>query len=325
MPSVPEVTRRYVAAIRAREASALRTILTDWDRVIADLTERSTKLGDLIEAAGGRKLADPNLLFRQERIDALLKQAQDYAAALNAKHAPLITLQSERLALLGAQMGADQLVGMGFGTRLSTAAVEHIASAVAIPDVAQILARIPVGDVLAQSLITGIARGANPRAIAREVTRGLDRAVKRQVLTIARTEMARAQRSATLDTYEAHGMTGWKWVSARSPRTCAACWAKDGQVYDTAERVQDHPNGRCHMVPAEAELSSLGSKMARWERLSESDKMRILGPTRYKAYTGGRIAPVDGDPLRALATETLSPTWGRSIRVTAVSKLPLVS
>lgn len=112
----------------------------------------------------------------------------------------------------------------------------------------------PLGDLLnkiapkakkeaADVLTRGIAQGHNPRKIARAFRRATGVSYTRAE-TISRTEVIRAYREATLETYRTSPVvTEWVWVAALDVRTCFACAQMSGTVHPMSESLNGHP--RC--------------------------------------------------------------------------------
>lgn len=151
------------------------------------------------------------------------------------------------------------------------------------------------GAAVRKALITGLALGRNPRDIAREVRWAFGGNLAR-ALRVSRTETLRAYREASLRSYQANGdvVSGWIWYSALGERTCAACWAMHGTKHKLTERLNDHPNGRCTMIPIvrgyETEVRS-GTEL--FEELSDEQKERILGKAAFQMYQEGKVTLAD--------------------------------
>lgn len=101
-----------------------------------------------------------------------------------------------------------------------------------------------------KALMTGVALGQNPRAIASSLAQALGIS-RNRALTIARTEMLGAYRDAALESYNANSdvVSGWIW-SADGPNSCAACVFMDGSYHTLNEGMDSHVNCRCAMTPA---------------------------------------------------------------------------
>lgn len=319
MAEVYELTRIYRNRLLRRERRVLAEMLRDWRLIERDLIARATAVGEKIEqAALAGTPVEPAWLFQQERAEELLRQARLQMERLADTYTPRLLEEARAAALDGATLAARQLsVSTSFATALSTEAVEFLAASTRVGPLARLLVEVDLELTLRNSLVKGIARGANPREVAREVA-GAINATKQRTLTIARTEMARAQRQATYNAYRTAGVSTWQWLSAQDASTCAACWAMDGETFENYEEVDDHPNGRCAIVPVTegVSLAEVPNRDQAWAALSESDKLRVLGPSRYDLVSRGEVG------LGDLATMRTSAEWGTSVGVAPLTALP---
>lgn len=162
---------------------------------------------------------------------------------------------------------------------------------------------------MGDAIITGLAMGVGPREIARNIRLDLAGNLNR-ALRIARTEIVRASREASREIYKANEdvVGGYMRRSARSERTCAACWAMDGEVYSLDTPLDDHPNGLCYMVPYLPDAADMynldDTGVNAFEKLSEEQKRAILGPVKYEGYKQGLFG------LKDLVGHTNSEEWG---------------
>lgn len=77
---------------------------------------------------------------------------------------------------------------------------------------------------------------------------------------LARTMVSHAYQQSLLATTKYNPfVTGYKWRSAHTHRTCELCNERDGQVYSANDLPLDHPNGLCTFI---AELSDSMSDIA---------------------------------------------------------------
>lgn len=290
-------------------------MLDDWRAIYADLGERAELLAQRIaEATAAGEPITPAWLYQQDRYEALIRQAAAEMARLQETYSPLIAEAARGAAGDGALMAAEQLrVSVAFADRLSREAVEYVAATTRVGPVARLLGTLDelTSKQLRDALVRGVARGANPRAIARGVRTSLE-LPRTRALTIARTEVARAQRLASISAYRAAGISGYRWLSAQDGRTCAACWAFDGMVFPVEDMVSDHPNGRCSLIPQDdglIDFADIPDKNAAWRALPESSKRAVLGPSRYDAVSSGTLG------LDDLGKRVEAGEWGSSIRV----------
>lgn len=159
-----------------------------------------------------------------------------------------------------------------------------------------------LGDVVAErmavALVSGIARGLNPRALVREsLAQGLTMS-----LTTARTAQLWAYREATRASYMANRdiVSGWRWMATLGPRTCASCLAMHGTLHPVDEPLNDHHNGRCvaaPVVPLAARLGipepDMGDAEAYLQALPEAQARAHLGAGVYEEWAAGRVKLAD--------------------------------
>lgn len=164
---------------------------------------------------------------------------------------------------------------------------------------------VDYGTDITNTLSNGILQGQNPLKIAREIRRQTMMPMYR-ANTIARTESLRAARAATVENYKQNTnlISGYVRLATGDARTCPACYALHGTVYELNQILPTHPNCRCVIVPKTktwAEITGdntiedvsdkIPSAEQLFNRLSEKDKKRVLGPERYNLWKEGK--PLD--------------------------------
>ena len=83
---------------------------------------------------------------------------------------------------------------------------------------------------------------------------------------------------------------GYRRIAAQSPRTCPACIALDGKFYRLEEEMEEHPNGRCQLVPVTRDYDPTWTTAREWfEEQPEEVQRMIMGPGRLRAFQEGRI------------------------------------
>lgn len=184
-----------------------------------------------------------------------------------------------------------------------------------------------------QELVRGIAVGSNPREVARKIMRateghfngGLARATR-----IARTEMLSAHRAGSLSAAKLNKdlLTGWRWQCTLDRRTCPACLAKHGEMFEVdAYGPAGHPNCRCARIDVTKSWAELGfagidepadtfpDARSWFDGLTDDSKLSIMGPTRLQLLDDGKIRWED------LATLQKSPQWMDNWVQTSVKSL----
>ena len=224
-------------------------------------------------------------------------------------------VEQQRAAVQAAGGEVHQLTLDGLGpappgafvslTRLDTTATESLVGFLGDGSpLNRLLGQLPVdaSALVSSELITGVSTGASITNIARRIRHGLGGNMVR-ALTIARTEVLRAQREASRLTMmqNEHVLEGWIWHSALSKNTCAACYAMHGTVHKVEERLDGHPRCRCTRVPKTKSWEELGFPGAPdtsahvpkgvdlFEKLPEEDQDKILGKAAGLAYRAGAV------------------------------------
>lgn len=103
-----------------------------------------------------------------------------------------------------------------------------------------------VGD----DVLTLIGAGQSPAFIARYLRRAFGLPFARAV-NFVRTASAYASSEASAAAQVANRrlLRGWMWSAAKDKRTCAACLARDGEIFPVGEVLNDHHSGRCSAIP----------------------------------------------------------------------------
>jgi SPP1 gp7 family putative phage head morphogenesis protein len=103
--------------------------------------------------------------------------------------------------------------------------------------------------------------GNNPRTIAPMIRDALGIQLNR-ALTISRTEVMRAQRIATAESYKANAdvIKGWRWQAALTGNTCPVCLSLHGSEHPVTETMSSHPNCRCTSVAITKSWEELGAE-----------------------------------------------------------------
>lgn len=270
----------------------------------------------------------------------LLVLEQYITGAIN-HYAALTKMQVEQLRHMGAALGQqagmallNSIVPMGVNFSFGIPSQQAIANLIGATQAGSPLADLfnGFGAEAAQgakdALISGVTLGYGPRQIAPGIQDALNISRSR-ALTIARSEMMRSYRGANIESYRANSdvVDKMRRSCALSIRTCAACIALDGTLYDLDEDPGFHPNDRCVLIPVTKSwddiLGPLGIDTTGiedtnpaldmqtgqdWFNGLDADQQRqVLGPAKYDAWSNG-----DFD-LSDIVGRSDSKDWGASI------------
>lgn len=126
-----------------------------------------------------------------------------------------------------------------------------------------------MGTKISRILAEGMASGANPKVIAREMTRqieGINDLYKNRARAIARTEVVRANHLAKIQEYRQAGVEGVsvqaEWLTAGF-NVCPVCQAFSGRTF-TLDQIEPmipaHPNCRCTAKPVLVREAGVSAK-----------------------------------------------------------------
>ena len=330
MSNIYQIAEEFRQEILRGERQAASEMVSAYGAAWKDISRRLTDLTDQIEAARkeGRDVS-PAWLFRQERYNALLSQIRENVDRLSTQAG--ITIAGQQFeAVQKAQSDAFHLMQAGIGSAVGTVSsgFNRVPAEALTALVGTFQDGSPLRDLLdglgadaadhaKAALIAGLARGANPKDIARDVRRGAGVALVRS-LSISRTETLRSYRQASQLTYRANAdiVKGWVWVAALSLRTCAACLAMHGTEHPLDEDFGSHPMCRCTPVPLTKSWEELGFDGIEetavetepgpdWFARQSADRQdAVLGKKAGEAYRAGKVSLPD---FVAVKTST---KWG---------------
>lgn len=142
---------------------------------------------------------------------------------------------------------------------------------------------------VADALIDAIAKGWNPRKTASAIQDVFGNGLT-DALRMTRTAQLYAYRESTRQTYDLNGVDGWQWYANLDGKTCMSCVAMHGTVHDNEERLNDHHNGRCVMIPiVDGQTFVSGTGQAWFEQLPEAQQAEQMGRARWEAWQAGRF------------------------------------
>lgn len=185
--------------------------------------------------------------------------------------------------------------------------------------------------VIRRELVKGIATGANPRAVARQIMKGAEGGFNgglTRALNIARTEVIDAHRAAAKVSHDANAdvLGGWIWLTALSSRTCPACLGMSGTEHPLTEPgPEGHPACRCDRMPKTKTWRELGFDIdepastlpdaGEWFASQDEKTQRsILGAGRYDAWKRGDY------PMNKWAVRKPNPEWRASYQTAPLPK-----
>jgi SPP1 gp7 family putative phage head morphogenesis protein len=326
---VQRVIEDYRRQVMAQDAAQMTVLARRWLVVERGLEAQLEALAR--EAADLRAKGTPvtaQRLYQMERYRNLLAQARSETLKYQKWAAELITGEQRDLARLGiessrAMIRESYLEAGKAVARFNWLPVEAVESMIGYAGNGAPLYDLLIEsypdtiEELTKTLIRSTAQGINPRQTAKAMAEAMSGNLQRS-LVIARTEQLRAFRNAaTIQMRESGVVEGWIWRSAKQDRTCLACLAMDGTVYDLNEELDDHPNGRCFKQPLIQGLKPIETQSsADWfNGLDEETQQSMMGEVRYEAWKQGQFRFED------LAIRRSSEEWGSHVAVAPLEAL----
>lgn len=330
-----ELAQEFHDRVVAREARAVEAIGRAYRDALERIQLELDRVTQAIEAEirAGRP-AGTSLLWREQRLERLQRQAIEELARAGVRARDLI--EDARLDAIRAGLEeAGDLVRVALERGISGAPTVSASLSGGIPTgsvqaaiaasqpatpLANLLASMATtsAEAAASRMTTGIILGQNPRLIAAAMRKELD-VPRWQAERLARTEVMRAHREATLERFrgfEAGGtrlVEGWVWY-AQTGSCCVACLAMHGSKHGLDERLDGHPNCRCLMLPQTMTWADLGYSGIDDDEIEtgssivsrmDADELRErFGPGVSAALSSGRLQVSD------LVDRTFDPEWG---------------
>jgi hypothetical protein len=325
-PDVIRILYEFRRAIELKELGMLDEMATRWlmieNRLDADITALAYELQRLKDEG---KIITDSVVLQSQRYKQLREQIQREIEKYNREYAVgMIENQQTAYAKMGidaAQTAMRSAMGT-IGYNFNLINIDAVASMIGFAGNGSPLYTLlqkDYGDAvhgLTNALINGIARGYGPVKTAREMVNGLGMGLDRAIL-IARTETIRSYRTATTEQYRRSGaVTGFRRLVWK-PTACMACLMRDGEYFEVAEELTDHPAGKCGLIS-----SIRGVKDVQWEtgkqwfnKLSPEEQRAKMGAEKYQLWKDGKFKL---DDLSKLQHSTV---WGDSPRVANISEL----
>ena len=289
MPDIYELAKSFRAKLLKREAKTSAEILRAFETVLSNLKPQIEALEKDLETVD-----TISKVFQLKRYKALESQIKAEIKKFS-RIAGEITTTAQKVNLERALDEAKQLIESQISNafiNLPTDAIENFVGLASDGSpLNELFAEIGKGAAqgVKDKIITGIALGHNPRKLASEIRRSFGTPAAR-ALVISRTESLRAYRESSRAVFQTNKSIVSKYIrlSARTARTCAICWALDGEIYETSEPFASHPACRCSILPYMGKpLPSTGAEI--FASLDDETQIEILGRAKHQLYSSGEI------------------------------------
>lgn len=142
---------------------------------------------------------------------------------------------------------------------------------------------------VADALLEGIGLGYGPKKVARLIQQYMGGGLT-DALRMARTTHLYAYREATRANYIANSdvVQGWIWYAELDGSVCMSCVAMHGSIHPLSEKLDDHYNGRCAMLPYLGDNPVEQSGEAWFGEQSEELQKKMMGG-KWDAWHDGKF------------------------------------
>ncbi|MBQ6518284.1 MAG: hypothetical protein IJI14_06165 [Anaerolineaceae bacterium] len=319
--------REQREAINRSELKLLREMARLWVPTYRYLEEQLQRIVDTIEEkqANGEPI-DMSWIYSLDRYQSMLDQSREAIDKYNKAAAQQISGAEADAVDIGVS-NARQLVNEAepddpLWTRINQRETRIMAGQLSETSPLHTLLSRNWGETMSgieKALTIGISTGQGSDWVARQMVEAANIPLKR-ALTIARTEVNRAYREATLETMRSsRAVIGYRRM-CYPPTACFACLMMDGEFYDKASSFSDHPNGKCAAVPVTRHYDPINDDS--WERgqdwFSKQDpetQRKIMGAGRFDLWQQGKVN------LREMVYIKENPLWGGSPTMKTVAEL----
>lgn len=303
------LAREYRERLRQMELARQERMLQAW----RDIERRLSRLAELvaIRISTGHLAVTPSLALEDERLRELIAAAQveaDRFAAMASRQIAIDQATAVEMAHTGAQLSLQLAGSFKRIPKEAVAAFVHWTGTPTAPLVKLFQESFgQATDAMLLALASAIGAGRGPAEVANEMMHGFGVGFDR-ALRISRTEVLRAYRKGTQESYQASGMvTTYKRLATHDDRVCLGCLFMEGESFPTTRDFDEHPNGRCMLVPI-----VIDAPEPRWLageewflRQPEARQRLILGEARWELWSRGEVRN-----LREFVLYNYNQEWG---------------
>lgn len=336
--------------LEKQDAAALRRITAAYRALYAGLQAEIEALAAKIDPANPMTRAE---VARLAQYKDLLKQTEVELSKFGAYLEVELSTGARAALTMGERHARDLIIASlpGVRARIMPVSPDTISTLVGFLDrggpLYKRLGQMPgyTTQKIADKIVEFVGLGRNPRELARFLRPSFGGGLT-DALRFSRTVQLYSYREANRASYLANNavVRGWIWMSALTPSTCMACVSKHGSFHELSERLNDHHNGYCSMLPVtrsmDGQIEFSGEDWKRalgrrhqpgWQgvnvsgtfkngeewfsRLPEQYQRRMMGDAKYDAWKSGQFKFSD------LATEHDDDVYGKMTGATPLWQL----
>ncbi len=327
MSVLDDLLKKHRKRIIDREEAAFRELLAAYEDVRVSLRRQIVILQNKIKTAqAAGEVINQSWFLRERRLQQLIDQVKIQIERFGGTVARITSREQSAAMLIAVSQATESIrliAGPGqIGSLMNPRTVENAVGMMGngSPIVTYYRTKLApdVVEALRSEVIKAAATGTDFRTIGRRLEAAGD-ITRQRALATARTEVNRVRRETTRQFFSENKdvITGWEWVSAKSSRTCPACLALDGTIYDTDQMFPQHVNCRCTMIAVIDGVTrpkrTLGSDW--FDAQSDEVKEEILGRDAFAAFDRGEVG------LKDFVGWKNSKEFGRSIYTKPLSSI----
>jgi hypothetical protein len=253
MPDDPVVhaLRSARLAMNAVDDGVTRSLGSRWLQLESQLSGNIAALSnEMVRRREAGEVVTDTMVRRSERYAIMRAQLQNETDKFNRDTLRDISDGQENAIRLGVSAAENALIvslpKAGSFRKVNIKAIRKMIGIAGDGSPLMKLLKKSYGDALigiTRALLRGVSRGLGADEVARLMVKGAGMGMDR-ALVIARTELNRVYRLASTETYRESGIVeGWMRLCARD-EACFSCIVLDGERFDSADEMDDHPNGR---------------------------------------------------------------------------------
>jgi hypothetical protein len=323
--NVIQTLQTFRAQMDALDESLMRDLGTSWMRIENQLLGEMAALAEEMarRRAEGEEITI-QMVYRSERNKLLQEQIAIEIQKYNESAAKTISTYQERAATLGINSAKFSIMASypnAYSAAFNRINIDAVEAMIGLAGDGSPLFNLLMKDYgsavqgLLDALISGIATGKGVKEIVQGMVEGFGLGLDRALL-IARTETQRAYRMGSTEQYRQSGVVSGFMRLVKKEGACLGCLLLDGEIFTTADELDDHPNGRCTAVPIVRGVDAPEwEKGPEWlQRQPEAKQREIMGNQRYELWKSGT-------PLETMTGKTHNEVWGNSPRPTPIEQL----
>jgi SPP1 gp7 family putative phage head morphogenesis protein len=305
MSVLDDLLKKHRKRIIDREEAAFRELLAAYEDVRRELGRQVLILQQKIKTAqAAGEVINQSWFLRERRLQQLIDQVKIQIERFGGKAAAITSREQRQAITIAIEQARDgialavggQQSAVSVGSLLNPRTVENAVGMMGngSPIVTYYRTKLApaVVEAIRAEVIKAAATGTDFRTIGKRLEAAGD-ITRQRALATARTEVNRVRRENTRQFFAENKdlISGWEWVSAKSSRTCPACLALDGTIYDTDQMFPQHVNCRCTMIAVIDGVTrpkrTLGSDW--FDAQSDEVKEEILGRDAFAAFDRGEV------------------------------------